>query len=421
MVGPYSNLEDGRLYGYYTFEGLSPSTSYFIDLFYSTETGYENIYSVSFTTDESEYGFDQIIFSENASFYNHTFDVKLLYRDNPEEPVYSDFRLNLYDSSSTLLQEFDLEAIDNEAQTLVVNSHVEPTSTEPVYDYDLDQEFSYQLYAYDAMQSTTVLLTSGDALTFNDSDVSAVYGFDSATPFTVTQQESLGKMPVKLDMIDESHIFDSFYVEITYTDIPGYADDVVFYGWLYPNTDWQYFEFNNDEGISVDMVYGYEGSLLMTYGEEITAYEDTITVTSCGEAHIYGGKVTKTELSSSDTDMQVTIVYSNSYEIEFANGGPDTPQSPQIILVDEETGGEWVYVLPVDYYPSVTMINFTLLDPYSFPSGINLEDYNDLKDAMNGHTYTVSYRYKTYNTTTSVTSDYYYTTISEGFSFTFLD
>ena len=230
VIDNYSEADNDMLIGLAGFYQLTPDTEYTITMYYNTERASEDVASITLRTLASSYFFDSIIFSETASYYNHTFDVKLLYSDEPNNPHYSDFALSLYDESYNTLETFNLEAISNVDQTLTVHKSSDPTMGEQ-FDYDLDQVFYYSLFVYDSGQATTVTLLDHEGpLTFTDSDISNFMGFGNQT-FEFNQSESTCYTPFSLSFVDEGHKWNYFTVALEYEYTPqttGITQTVVF-------------------------------------------------------------------------------------------------------------------------------------------------------------------------------------------------
>ena len=408
------------------FDGLTPSTSYTLTIKRTTETAYEPIGRVMFTTTESSIRFNGIEFSEYAHYTNHTFTATLDFVDDEDNPRFSNFTLIWRDNVGNQIDIFPLEAVTT-AQTLVVSTSAGGTG----FAYDLDGTFNYELQASDAWETggpSTVTLTTGGPVTFTNADVTEFNGFTSENKFLVNSREGNSEMLIQFDYVDEQLIYYSFTITLECEGIDDTTGDPTTYQFISTvaaTTKWQYAEFANVDPDSfkyfnelADGSTSFDLTIDVTYNDSTTdtgIYTDTITPKPCDEIAFYEGQFNTNQVSSSDYDMTIYLWYTYTYDLSFDSG------YPRIVFVDRDNNEEFIYTFYPDDYPSSEPITFNLCQIYDFPSGYEMGTYNDAKNTYDGKYFNVYIRWKTSQPGTPSGGDEESVLIDEGFYFNFLD
>ena len=402
VIDNYSELDNGLLLGLAGFYDLQPDTEYTISMVYNTERAAEDVASITVTTSSPSYFFDSIIFGENASFYNHTFDVKLLYSDDFDNPHFTDFALTLYDRSYNTLETFELEAVSNEPQTLTVHKSSDPTMGEQ-FDYDLDQEFFYSLFVFDTGKSTTVTLVDhGGPLNFNDSDISNFMGFGNQT-FEFNRSESICYTPFSLSFVDEGHKWNYFTVALEYEYTPsttGITQTVVFESsTLDPIANrYQRAAFYEDTETNLTLAdFGYDTADIYVYANgENSSHDDAIYSTT---GVLY--QATDWEfLYYSVGPYELYDDGSNNMNFDFVcTAFEDVECYGQIIFEDVNTDERFIYNLGTIYYTG-SQYSFSLQAIYETEnvdpdSGYQWAPYANLQATYEGRTFNVIFSYYT--------------------------
>ena len=402
VIDNYSELDNGLLLGLAGFYDLQPDTEYTITMYYETERASEDVGSITVTTSSSSYFFDSIVFSENASFYNHTFDVKLLYSDDFDNPHFEDFALTLYDSSYNTLETFELEAVSNEEQTLTVHKTVDPTAGEQ-FDYDLDQELYYSLFVYDIDKSTTVTLVDHDGpLLFNDSDISNFMGFGNQT-FEFNQSESICYTPFSLSFVDEGHKWNYFTVALEYEYTPsttGVTQTVVFESsTLDPIANrYQRAAFYEDTETNLTLAdFGYDTADIYVYANGDNDSHDDAIYSTTGVLY----QATDWEfLYYSVGPYELYDDGANNITFDFVcTAFEDVECYGQIIFVDVNTDERFIYSLGTIYYTG-SQYSFSLQAIYETENvdpdaGYQWAPYANLQATYEGRTFNVIFSYYT--------------------------
>ena len=409
FINDYEQNDENSIKVFGSFDDLQAETEYTLTILYLTQSLVVELGSASFTTSEIPFGFSDIVFSDTASYYNHTFTVTLDYYDDIDNPNFSNFELHIKDQSDQDLEVFLLDATSSEQTLKVSNTE---TGDGVQYEYDIDAIASYQLDVYSNYDSDTVTLATGE-LSFLNSDITSFNGFDNED-FVVCTQEGSALMPIKLDYVDEGHQWHDMVLNLAFDDVSGTSGDskVNFYGYLNPTTEWQYIYLDPvNEGNTMDMFLNQTATLSVTVNEENIVYEVEATISSSTDWEFFDMGLDSLTLEPDYTDLTAYFVYTTYYEFD----------SCEVRIRFQDTNSpeeEFVYRFNLMQFPSKEY-SFSMYAIYEAPTGYSFATYQNLQETFANKTFNIYFEYQLSNTESGETGTHETRLIQEGVSFTF--
>ena len=382
FIAEYEEFDENNIICYGTFGDLSPESTYTITILYLTQSQVFTIGEREITTSAQPFGFTGVLFSDKASYYYHTFDITLDFFDDEDNPNYSDFTLNLRDGQGAVLQSFALEKVTT-AQTLTVSTTEEQVGDDimETYDYDLDQEFNYSIEVYSASDYGTITVDTG-TVTFIDSDHNEVIGFLNDS-FTVCAQESNGKMPIRIDFVNESHNWNQFRIDFEFENPEtGVEEPILFSCTMYADTNWHYIDFDYNEYIISDFIGDTATISVYAMEGEDALYTTTATIQGSSEWNFLDIYIYPETFTTDFQDFDLNIIYTSTTSYYLVT---------EIVFVDVSSNEEFIYMISLYDYPE-SYYSFNLQSIYEAPSGY-VFDSQGVIDTYSGKTFNVYLRY----------------------------
>lgn len=411
FIQEYEEYDDDNIICYGTFNDLVGESEYTITISFLTQSQVINIGTTTVTTSAIPYGYNETVFSDKASYYNHIFDVTLDYYDDDESPNYVDFALVLKDSGGSQLQKFNLQAITT-TQTLEVEYSEVQDGNDFIkeYSYDLDQEFTYSIEAFSKYDNSIVELDSG-TVSFTNSDDNRVIGFNNDR-FVVNTQESDGRMPISINFVNESHNWRQFLIEFEFNggSRADVSDPVVFSSTVSALEGWQYIDFQYVNDSIISSYLGQTANITIYDTESGTSLYATSALIEESDAwQIFDVEIDPAYISENSQDVYLYVYYVSYWNDRL---------STKIVFVDEQSGEEFIYVISLSDYPEPNSI-FNLMAIYSAPSGYEFAPIESLAATFSGKTFSVYIRYGVVDYSTGEEGDTTDLLIQSNYSFIF--
>lgn len=370
-----------------TLTGLTPDTNYTLGYYClnpeSSAAPDVLLGMRDFTTDQAASPhFYSATIDDQASFYNHEFNLTLNYVDDPSNPQYDDLYIQCY--ADTVSSEYrdgnklgDPISLSSTTQEQTVTIPSDFSYNEPAYAFDLSS-----VESYDILAGSEVVFS--DNITFVDSDpqgtVSRINSdylvtIDNSDPDNVEAY-----MPIQIDYTDDYHNLKSFWVIFSVEGQPE-GSEITTNASISETGNYQYAIIRDSNVIqAIQDGRTFKIDICKQDDQSNPLYTETgVEIKAADINHFYYGSIDDKSYDQSDTELRF-------YDLVYVYGDSQASNGPELVF--EFEGTEYVYLINIPSYPSQAA-TVDLMNPRSGP----YTSYNDLASTMGGKSFNVYIRY----------------------------